>query len=93
LNLLSLARAHIFSLYLLFPQALLFSRKWAWNNAFLSKMASTHLVYLKLSGFACVFILLDIWFGLLEIFPNNFSLKDKWNWHLAQVVSYFLELC
>jgi len=27
------------------------------------------------------------------IFFSKFSLKDKWNWHLIQFVSYFLELC
>jgi len=30
---------------------------------------------------------------LLEIFFSKSSLKEKWNWHLTQVVSYFLDLC
>jgi len=30
---------------------------------------------------------------LLEIFFSKISLKDKWNWHLTQVILYFLELC
>jgi len=30
---------------------------------------------------------------LLEIFFNKSYSKDKWNWHLTQVILYFLELC
>ncbi len=30
---------------------------------------------------------------LLKTFFNKFSLEEKKNWHLIQVVSYFLELC
>jgi len=31
--------------------------------------------------------------NLLKYFLATFSLINKWNWHLTQVVSYFLELC
>jgi len=54
-----------------------------------------HILAAKVTGPEITYLRTETEFGkakLLEIFFSKFSLKEKWNWHLTQVVSCVLDL-